>query len=523
MKHSPTLLQNLLALMAETEAQTYVKLFFIWLLFTIVVRAILWSTRRRPRCPPGPPSLPVIGHLHLISALPHRSFHALATRHGPIMQIFLGSVSCVVASCPEVAKEFLKAHERSFSNRFVSAAVHHLSYGSKGLIFARYGRFWKFMKKICMSELLGSRTLDQFLHVRDQETRRFLRMLRTKGEAREAVDLGGELLTLTNSVISRMVLGRTWCESDDEVEEVRKMVEDTAELAGKFNVGDFVWLCKGLDLQRMKKRVREIHERFDGMMERVIREHVEERQKRKERGEEEEKVRNLFHILWDIHEDESREMKLTRENVKAFILDIFMAGTDTSAITMEWALAELFRNPNVMEKAREEIDSVTGNSSRLIQESDVVNLPYMQAIVKETLRLHPTSPLIGRESSENINVCGFDIPEKTWLLVNLWSMGRDPKVWENPLEFMPERFMGEEKQIDVRGQNFQLMPFGTGRRVCPGASLALQVVSSNLAAMVQCFEWKVEGSVSMEEKPSMALPRAHPLVCVPVPRLSLSF
>jgi len=177
MKHFPTLLQNFHALMAETEVQTYVKLFFIWLLFTVVVRAIRRYTRSHPRRPPVPPSLPVIGHLHLISALPHQSFHALATRHGPIMQIFLGSVSCVVVSSPELAKEFLKAHERSFSNRFVSAAVHQLSYGSKGFLFARYGRFWKFMKKICMSELLGSRTLDQFLHVREQETRRSITLL----------------------------------------------------------------------------------------------------------------------------------------------------------------------------------------------------------------------------------------------------------------------------------------------------------------------------------------------------------
>ncbi|KAG2403444.1 Cytochrome P450 [Vigna angularis] len=515
--------QNLHAIMAETEAQTYVQLFFIWLLSTIVFRAILWSMRRHPRRPPGPPSLPIIGHLHLISALPHRSFQALATRYGPIMQIFLGSVSCVVVSSPELAKEFLKTNESSFSNRFVSAAVHHLSYGSKGFLFARYGSFWKFMKKICMSELLGSRTLDQFLHVREQETRRFLRVLRTKGEAREAVDVGGELLTLTNSVISRMVLGRTWCESEGEVAEVRKMVEDTVELAGKFNVGDFVWVCRWLDLQRMKKRVEEIVEKFDGMMERVIREHMEERQRRKERGDEEEKVRDLLHILLDIHEDESREMKLTRENVKAFILDILMAGTDTSAITIEWALAELIRNPKVMEKAREEIESVRGNKSGVIGESDIVNLPYMRSIVKETLRLHPTTPMIGRESSEKMKVCGYEIGEKTWLLVNLWSMGRDPKVWEEALEFRPERFMGEEKQFDIRGQNFELMPFGTGRRVCPGASLALQVVTSNLAAMVQCFDWKVEGSVSMEEKPSMTLPRAHPLFCVPVPRFSLSF
>lgn len=143
-------------------------------------------------------------------------------------------------------------------------------------------------------------------------------MLRTKGEAREAVDVGGELLNLTNSVISRMVLGRTWCEG--EVAEVRKMVEDTVELAGKFNVGDFVWVCRWLDLQRMKKRVEEIVEKFDGMMERAIREHMEERQRRNERGDEEENVRDLLDILLYIHEDDSREMKLTRENVKAFIL-----------------------------------------------------------------------------------------------------------------------------------------------------------------------------------------------------------
>lgn len=375
------------------------------------------------------------------------------------------------------------------------------------------------MKKISISELLGSRTLDQFRHVREQETIRFLRMLKGKGEAREGVNVGGELLTLTNSVISRMVMGGTFCESDSDVEDVKKMVEDTAELVGRFNVADFVWFCKGLDLQRMKKRIREIVERFDGMMERVIKKHEE---RRNEKGQEGEKIKDLLDILLEIHQDESREVKLTRENIKAFILDIFMAGTETSAKTIEWALAELINNPHVMEKARQEMNSVTRNK-RLIQESDLGNLPYLQAIVKETLRIHPTSPLIGRQSSQICNVSGYDIPEKTLLFVNLWSMGRDPKLWEKPLEFRPERFMGEEeKQFDMRGQNFQLMPFGTGRRLCPGASLALQVVPTNLAAMIQCFEWKVNGEVSMEEKPALTLPRAHPLICVPVPLLSLS-
>lgn len=210
--------------------------------------------------------------------------------------------------------------------------------------------------------------------------------------------------------------------------------------------------------------------------------------------------------------------------------DIFIAGTDTSALTTEWAIAEVINHPNVMKKAREEIDRVIGRS-RIVEESDIHNLPYLQAIVKETLRIHPTGPLIVRESCKSCNVSGYEIPAKTQLFVNVWAIGRDPNHWEDPLEFRPERFMkmsedGRGKgqnQIDVRGQHFHLIPFGSGRRGCPGTSLALQVVHTNLAAMIQCFEWKVGGgkdSVDMEEKPGLTLSRAHPLVCIPSSRLT---
>ena len=200
---------------------------------------------------------------------------------------------------------------------------------------------------------------------------------------------------------------------------------------------------------------------------------------------------------------------------------MFLSGTDTSSTTIEWALAELINNPHIMEKARHEIDSLTGKS-RLIQESDLPNLPYLRAILKETLRLHPTIPTMVRESSERCNVSGFDIPAKTILYVNFWSMNRNPKLWENPLEFKPERFMSEGNKFDIRGQNFQFIPFGFGRRACPGVSFALQVVPTNLAAIIQCFELKVggNGTVNMEEKASTTLPRAHPLMCVPIPRFN---
>ncbi|KAL1330616.1 3,9-dihydroxypterocarpan 6A-monooxygenase [Arachis hypogaea] len=510
------------------DFQGYIQLFLIWLISTIIVRVILTRNRKKnghQNLLPSPPSLPIIGHLHLISSLPHQSFHSLSSRYGSIMQIYLGSLPCVVVTTPEIAKEFLKTHETTFINRFKSSAVHYLSYGSKGFLFAPYGSFWKFMKKLCMSELLGQRTLDQLLLLRKQETLRFLRVLQKKGEAGEAMDVGDQLLSLTNSVISRMTMSVTCCEeggNGDDAEVMRKMVKDTAELAGKFNVSDFIWLFKNWDLQGMNKRLKGILERFDSMIERVIREHELARKKRKEEGESDEggRVRDLLDILLEIYEDKRNdEIELSRENIKAFILDLFMAGTDTSAITIEWAFAELINNPHVMKKARQEIDSVT-RRNRIIEESDLPNLPYLRAIVKETLRLHPAAPLLGRQSTEISNVCGYEIPSKSLLFINLWSMGRDPKIWENPLEFRPESFI-EEGQLDVRGQYFQLMPFGTGRRVCPGASLALQIVPSNLAAMIQCFEWKVDGIVSMEEKPGMTVPRAHPLICVPVPRFSV--
>lgn len=236
------------------------------------------------------------------------------------MQLFLGSVPCVVVSTPEAAKEFLKTHDTSFSNRFVSAAVHYLSYGSNGFLFAPYGESWKLMKKLCMSELLGGRTLDHFLPLRQQETLRFLKLLRIKGEAGEVVDVGAELLTLTNSIITRMTMGRTCCENDSDVEDIRKMVVDTVELVGRFNVSDCVWFCRYLGLRKMDKRVKEIHDRFDSIMERVISEHEAARKKIMERGESAQN-RDLLDILLKIHHgDESTEVKLTRENIKAFIL-----------------------------------------------------------------------------------------------------------------------------------------------------------------------------------------------------------
>ncbi|WOH06506.1 hypothetical protein DCAR_0625934 [Daucus carota subsp. sativus] len=512
--------------------QGFILVFLIWLISTLILRAIFRS-RITSKLPPSPLRLPIIGHLHLLTPIPHQALHKLSIRYGPLIHIFLGSNPCVVASSPEMAKEFLKTHETSWSGRPQTEASNYLTYGSQDFTFAPYGPYWKFMKKVCMSELLGGRTLNLLQPVRHCEVKTLVNALLQKAKTGEVVDVGCELMRLTNNVISRMIMRVRCSEDEDEAVEVKRLIKDVSDALGKFNLSDHIWFCKNLDLQGMKKKLHEIRRRYDIMMERIIEEHRDTRRKKIENGDDGDADKDLLDILLDISEDESLEIRLSMENIKAFILDIFAAGTDTSAITTEWALAELINHPKIMEKAVQEIYSVVGKN-RLVKESDIMHLPYLQAIVKETLRLHPTGPLFIREASEDCTIASYRILAKTRLFVNVWALGRDPKYWENALEFKPERFIvsAEDResgkiQLDIRGQHFQLLPFGSGRRGCPGVSLGLLVVQTTLAAMIQCFEWKIGGErnngntiLDMEESAGLTLTRAHPLVCVPVARLN---
>ncbi|PON87938.1 Cytochrome P450, E-class, group I [Trema orientale] len=507
------------------DLQGYLVPVLVCLVSAIVVRAILTKSGSKLRPPPSPFALPIIGHLHLLYPKPHVAFYKLSKRYGPLIQLSLGSKLCVVVSSPEVAKECLQTHEASFLNRPRVGVVEYLYYPSDNFSFASFGPYWKFMKKLCMSRLLGGHTLDQLLSVRREELKNFLTLVQKRAESKESIVVGKELAKLSNNIISRMLMGQNCSEDDSRAEEIRKMIKVKHGLLGKFNLSDYFWLFKNLDVQGLKRRSKDVHDKLDAMMEDIIVKREELRKKEKNRG-----VKDLVDILIEISEDEKSEIKLSRTSIKSFVMDIFEAGTDTIATTTEWALAELINHPNFMKKAVEEIDTVVGKT-KLVQESDIANLPYLQAIIKETLRLHPPSAFLPRESSERRTINGYDIPEKTWLFINAWAIARDPKYWEDPLEFKPERFLREEgseiiNQLDVRGQHFQLLPFGSGRRGCPGTTLALQVIQSTFASMLQCFEWKLiggkDGLADMEETPGLTLVRVNPLICVPVARRSPS-
>lgn len=179
----------------------------------------------------------------------------------------------------------------------------------------------------------------------------------------------------------------------------------------------------------------------------------------------------------------------------------------------------LLNHPQVLKRAQNEIDKVVGND-RLVDESDVVNLPYLRCIINETLRLCPPGPLlVPHESSEDCVIGGYNIPRGTMLLVNQWAIHHDPKLWTDPEMFKPERFEGLEGTRD----GFKLMPFGSGRRSCPGEGLAVRVIGSTLGLLIQCFDWErlSEKMVDMSEAPGLTMPKAEPLVAKCKPRLEM--
>ncbi|TKY60341.1 Cytochrome P450 CYP736A12 [Spatholobus suberectus] len=220
---------------------------------------------------------------------------------------------------------------------------------------------------------------------------------------------------------------------------------------------------------------------------------------------------------------EESEYRIERPNIKAIMLDMLAGSMDTSATAIEWTISELLKNPRVMKKVQMELETVVGMKSK-VEESDLDKLEYLDMVIKESMRIHPVGPLlIPHQSIEDCMVGDFFIPKKSRVIVNAWTIMRDPRAWDDAEKFWPERFEGSS--IDVRGRDFQLIPFGSGRRGCPGMQLGLTVVRLAVAQLVHCFDWKLPNNMlptelDMTEEFGLAMPRANHLLAIPTYRLS---
>ncbi|XP_062087059.1 trimethyltridecatetraene synthase-like [Humulus lupulus] len=495
---------------------------------TIFISKLLNSSLKLP--PPGPKPWPLIGNLNLIGPLPHQSLHKLSQKYGPIMQLKLGSFPVVVASSAEMAKLFLRTHDLVFASRPKTAAGKYTGYNYSNLTWSSYGPYWRQGRKIYLTELFSSKRLESYEYIRVEERREFLsRLFALSGKPTVLKD---QLSRVTLSVISRIVLGKKYFTEPGEespettslvkLEDFQEMLDELFLLNGVLNIGDWIPFLSFLDLQGYVKRMKDLKKRFDRFHDHVLDEHKTKR----EQGQKGNFVpKDMVDFLLELSENPDLEVKLSYDSIKAFIQDLIAGGTDTSATTVEWAMSELIKQPNLIEKAKEELDRIIGQQ-RWVEERDIPNLPYIDSIIKETMRKHPVAVFLAPHlAREDCHVSGYDIRKSTRVFINTWSLGRDPSVWDQPDEFRPERFLEPEKRgVDIKGQSFELLPFGSGRRMCPGYSLGLKMISSILANLLHGFTWKLPETmraedVGMEEVYGLATVRKVPFVAVMEPRL----
>ncbi|TYJ35076.1 hypothetical protein E1A91_A05G212200v1 [Gossypium mustelinum] len=488
------------------------------------------SSKRMAPEPEG--AWPILGHLHLLGGsdqLLYRTLGAMADKHGPAFTIRLGARRAFVVSSWEVVKECFTINDKALASRPTTVAAKHMGYNYAVFGFAPYTPFWREMRKIATLELLSNRRLEMVKHVRISEVEMGIRELYNlcyhNGSIPILVELKQWFEDLTLNVVVRMVAGKRYfgasavCD-DGEARRCQKAISQFFHLIGIFVVSDALPFLWWLDMQGHEKAMKKTAKELDDLLEGWLKEH---RQRRISGGIKAEGDQDFIDVMLSLQEEGglSNFQYDADTSIKSTCLALILGGSDTTAGTLTWAISLLLNNREMLRKAQDELDLHVGKE-RPVDESDIKNLVYLQAIIKETLRLYPAGPLLGpREAMNDCTVAGYHIPAGTRLVVNVWKIQRDPRVWPNPSAFAPERFLTSHADIDVRGQQFELIPFGSGRRSCPGASFALQVLHLTLARFLHAFELStlLDQPVDMTESPGLTIPKATPLDVLLKPRL----
>ncbi|XP_015071398.1 cytochrome P450 CYP736A12-like [Solanum pennellii] len=473
----------------------------------------LLNIHKRKRYPPGPTGLPILGHLHLLGKNPHKDLQNLAKKHGPIMYMRLGLVPTIIASSADAAEKVLKTFDHIFASRPHHEASQHLAYGQKNLVFAKYDVYWRNIRKLCTVHLLSNQKIHSFQSMRKLEVELLIESLKKEARDRVAIDLSAKVTSLNADLTCLMVFGKKYMDEDLDKRGFKAIVQDVVHLAGMPNLGDFFPFLGAIDLQGITRKLKDLSKVFDEFLEKIIDEHVY--------AHEHKQNKDFVDTMMDIMQSGDAKFQFDRHHIKAILFDMLIAAMDTTASSTEWILTELLRHPQVMKKLQKELQEVVG-LNRMVEESDLENLKYLDMVVKEGLRLHPVAPLFYHESIEDCVVDGFHIQKGTRIIINCYAIHMDPNVWPDPEKFLPERFVGSS--VDFRGRDFQLVPFGSGRRSCPGMQLAVMVVRLVVAQLVHCFEWELPNGIEscdldIDEKFGIVTCRQKPLLAIPAYRL----
>nr|AKJ26122.1 CYP4 [Gentiana rigescens] len=493
----------------------------LFTLFSIIIIVFLkWLTstpKVKKNLPPSPRGIPIFGNLLQLGVLPHHSMHSLSQKHGPIMLLRFGKIPTVVISSAEGAKEIMKTHDLVFADRPYSSVADRLLYSMKDIAMAPYGEYWRQLKSISVLQLLSNKKVEAFRSIRAEEIAQLVKNIRESCLNSNPVNLSEIFTAFTNDVVSRSALGKKHGEGPQGTKN-KGLINEFAQLLGTTYLGPFVpWLEWINRFNGFNARIDRVAREIDRFLEEVIEERLRNGFDEKKHGESGE---DFLNILLRIYKDTESEISMERDSLKGVILDVFAAGTDTTALVSEWVMTELIRHPNVMKKLQTEVRGVI-QGKHDITDSNIEEMHYLKAVLKETFRLHPPIPLLlPREARQDSKIMGYDIAAKTMVIINTWAIGRDPLIWDEPEEFKPERFLNS--CVDYKGHDFELTPFGAGRRGCPGISFAMSTTELALATLLHEFDWSLPNGANgkyldVDERPGVSNRRKNPLLAVAVP------
>ncbi|XP_074282446.1 cytochrome P450 83B1-like [Silene latifolia] len=452
--------------------------------------------------PPGPKGLPFIGNIHQFDSFqPHIYLSKLSKIYGPILTLKFGRKPIIVIQSAQTAEQVLKTQDLNFCSRPKLIASQRIAYNGLDIAFVPYNEYYKEVRKICVVHLLNSNRVQSYAPIRQDEVSRLVESISTLSSCSEIVNLSELAMNYANSNICRVAFGKRF--DNIEASKRRKFYgllhEIQALFIGFFFTDYFPWISWLDKLTGQKSRLERAFDELNKFNDELINDHLDPNRPKSDQED-------IIEVLLHLRKDRSFGFDLTLNHIKALLMDIVVAGTDTSAAMIVWAMTELLKNPEIMTKVQEEIrKTIHDKDYNRVTMDDLPNLTYFKAVVKETFRFHPAAPLlIVRETVRQCVVNGYDILPKTLVYINVWAIGRDPECWNDPEKFIPERFLGSS--VDYKGQDFGLIPFGAGRRMCPGLVLGVANFELALANILYSFDWDLPKGVDKDDLDDVVLP-----------------
>ncbi|PIA27032.1 hypothetical protein AQUCO_08300010v1 [Aquilegia coerulea] len=492
----------------------------VLLLILVICNKLLQRKYHHKNLPPSPPSLPIIGHFHLLKQPVHTAIDKLIQLYGPVLFLWFGFRPVVVLSSPAAIKECFTKNDIIFANR-PRLLMGGLTEKYSVIPLAQYGHLWRNLRRVTAIELFSLIRLDMSSNGRKGEARSLIRKMfkNSNGEFMK-VELKSVFYKLVFNFLAR-ILGMKPYFGEEEMVDPQMAKDKLDALRSKFSatpafgLGDFFPFLKWISRWRMGKKTLEWFKKRDQYLQNIL-DGFRSRASISSK-EEKEKKRTIVDVLLSLQETEPE--LYTDDVIKGIILVTFVGGSGTSTTTMEWAMSLLLNHPEVLDKARNEIEHNVG-CHQLLDESDLVKLPYLRCIISETLRVCPIGAFLApHESSEDCTIGGYNVPKGTMLLVNQQALYKDPKVWPEPTMFKPERF--EKSKRENEGTKW--IGFGQGRRGCPGEALANRTLGLTLGLLIQCFDWERVGGemVDMTTGDQRLMTKAKPLEAMYRPRKAL--